>query len=278
LLVFRSVNPLYGDFLVEQLGLANRDERLQAFESVLEMPRPLLRYVRVPWPEQLPPGPLATGRLDPDLIQRGLIASPLPDEGEDEDDAYEDDRNWRDRPPTLADKLRLLFDATYPDIADVHTQSVWCAGELLRYGGNFNLYVKTRDLVKQEGIVFRHILRLILMLGEFQQVTPPDTTAEAWQADLRDLAEQLTAACRAVDPTSTDEMIQQAHAADVVEGETSPLPPASPEVRETGSASDGTTPTRSASDGTPARIASDGTSPPKEPPPEEPHEFGAGIF
>ena len=42
----------------------------------------------------------------------------------------------------------------------------------------------------------------------------------AWQAELRDLSEQLTASCREVDPASTDEMIEQAHAADVVEGET----------------------------------------------------------
>ena len=43
LLVFRSVHPLYGAFLLDQLGIADRDERLQALESVLEMPRPLLR-------------------------------------------------------------------------------------------------------------------------------------------------------------------------------------------------------------------------------------------
>src|SRR5207248_952674 len=89
LLVFRSVHPLYGAFLLKHLGIANRDERIQAMESVLEMPRPLLRYVRVPWPEELPPGPLATQRLDPDLIQRGLIAAPLPppeDDEEEEDD------------------------------------------------------------------------------------------------------------------------------------------------------------------------------------------------
>ena len=55
-------------------------------------------------------------------------------------------------------------------MADVHTQSVWAAGELLRFGGNFNLYVQTRDLVKQEGIIFRHLLRLILLCGEFAQV------------------------------------------------------------------------------------------------------------
>jgi hypothetical protein len=90
---------------------------------------------------------------------------------------------------------------------------------LLQFGGNFNKYVQSRDLVKQEGIVFRHLLRLILLLGELAQVCPPDTTADAWQADLRELGEQLTASCRAIDPTSTDEVIELAHAADVVEGE-----------------------------------------------------------
>jgi superfamily II DNA/RNA helicase len=212
LLVFRSVHPLYGAFLIDQLGIANRDERLQAMESVLEVPKPLLRHLRIP--DDLPPGPLATTRLDADLIQRGLILAPVVKEEEDEED--EDD--W-ERPPTLADKLRLLFDALHPDVHDVSTQSVWAAGELLRFNGNFNLYVRTRDLIKQEGIVFRHLLRLILLCGEFAQVCPPDTTKEEWQNDLRDLSDRLTASCREVDPTSTDEMIEHAHAADVVEGE-----------------------------------------------------------
>jgi superfamily II DNA/RNA helicase len=217
LLVFRSVHPLYGAFLIDQLGIADRNERIQAMESVLEIPRPLLRPLRVPLPDELPPGPLAA-RLDPDLIQRGLILAPLPPpEDEEEED---DDEPW-ERPPTLADKLRLLFDATHAEVADFSTQSVWAAGDLIqRYAGNFNLYVRTRDLIKQEGIIFRHLLRLILLIGEFAQVTPPDTSANEWQTDLREIADRLTASCRAVDPTSTDEMIEHAHAADVVEGET----------------------------------------------------------
>src|SRR5262249_32701983 len=146
LLVFRSILPLYGAFLLNQLGIANRDERLQALESVLEMPRPLLRYVRVPPLDQVPPGPLAATRLDSELIQRGLILAPVPKTpGDDEEDEEEEDR-----PPTLADKLRLLFDALYPEITDVNTESVWAAGELLRFGGNFNKFVQSRDLVKQE--------------------------------------------------------------------------------------------------------------------------------
>ena len=74
--------------------------------------------------------------------------------------------------------------------------------------------------MKQEGIVFRHLLRLILLCGELMLVNPPDVAPADWQAELRDLADQLTASCRAVDPTSTDEVIELAHAADVVEGET----------------------------------------------------------
>jgi hypothetical protein len=222
LLVFRSIHPLYGAYLVDLLGIADRDERLQALESVLEMPRPLLRYVRVPLPNELPPGPLARNRLDEELIRRGLIVAPVP-EGEDEDED-EDLPPW-ERFPTLADKLRLLFDAQFPDVTDVRTESVWCAAELLRFNGQFNLYVKSRDLVKQEGIVFRHLLRLILLCGEFAQVNPPDIPSADWQAEMRDIADRLTASCRAVDPTSTDEMIQLAHAADVVEGETATTPP-----------------------------------------------------
>ncbi|MCI0456591.1 MAG: DEAD/DEAH box helicase [Gemmataceae bacterium] len=216
LLVFRSAHPLYGAYLVNQLGIANREERIQALESVLEMPRPILKFVRVPFPDKLPPGPLAMTRLDEDLIRRGLmVAKPPPDP-----DADKEEDELEERPPTLAEKLRLLFDATYPDVTDVNTQSVWAAGELLAFGGHFNKFVQSRDLVKQEGIIFRHLLRLILLCGEFMQVTPPDTTPTEWQADLRDLAERLTASCREVDPASTDEVIELAHAADVVEGET----------------------------------------------------------
>ena len=225
LLVFRSVHPVYGAFLINQLGIADRNERLQAMESVLEVPRPLLKFLRVPF--DLPPGPLATRRLDPELVQRGLVSAkilePADEEDEDEDEEY---------PPVLADRLRLMFEATYPEVSDIHTQAVWCAGELLRFGGAFNKYVQSRDLIKQEGIVFRHLLRMILLCGEFAQVTPPDTDAAAWQAELRELSEQLIASCRAVDATSTDEVIEMAHAADVVEGEVA-APPA-PVVRTFG--------------------------------------------
>ncbi|MFQ3592567.1 MAG: DEAD/DEAH box helicase [Gemmataceae bacterium] len=231
LLVFRSIHPLYGAYLLELLGIANPDERLQALESVLEIPRPLLRHVRPPWPDQMPPGPLETTKLDPELIARGLIAAPLV-AGEDDEEQADD--GWRERPPSLADKLRLYYDALWPEAGDLTTAPVWAAGELLRgFAGNFNLFIRAHDLSKQEGIIFRHLLRLILLCGEFAQVVPVGMDAEAWKAELRELCDRLTASCRVVDPTSTDEVIQLAQAADVVAGESvatssEPPPPADP--------------------------------------------------
>ena len=57
---------------MNQLGIASREERLQAFESLLEMPGSVAKYVRVPKYEDMPPGPLATTRLDVELLQMGL--------------------------------------------------------------------------------------------------------------------------------------------------------------------------------------------------------------
>ncbi|MGH7193675.1 MAG: DEAD/DEAH box helicase, partial [Candidatus Saccharimonadales bacterium] len=108
----------------------------------------------------------------------------------------------------------------YPDVGEFETQSAWVAGELFLFGGNFNNYVKTRDLTKQEGLIFRHLLRLILLCEEFAALTPPKMSPADWQAELRDLSQRLAASCREVDPASTEELIAQAHAADLVEGET----------------------------------------------------------
>jgi hypothetical protein len=179
LLKLRGINALYGVYLVNQLGIASREERLQAFESVLEMPGSVARHVRVPKYEEMPPGPLATTRLDVELLQMGLAtpeqlgAKPA----EDDDEAPRDRREMFEEkvwPLTLAEKLRLLFDATFPDVHSLFTTPVWAAGEVLEFGGNFNKYITSRGLQKQEGVIFRHLLRLILLLKEFQQFTPPD--------------------------------------------------------------------------------------------------------
>ena len=217
LLAFRSVHPLYGAFLLDQLGTASWEERVQALESVLEVPRPILKFIRVPRDMAL--GPLETTRIRPTLEQHGLLAvklAPEPDDIEEEDDGWEEEPE-----PRFAEKLAMFFAVGRPEVTDITVQSVWGAGEILKgFNGNFNLFIRHRDLTKQEGIVFRHLLRLILLCEEFATLTPADTTAEEWKAFLDDFSGRLTETCRVVDPTSTEEMIQRAHAADVVEGET----------------------------------------------------------
>ncbi len=108
--------------LTEQLALADNNELIQALESVLELPRPILRSVRVP--PDLPAGPLATTRLDAELIRRGLLLAPVEEAAEEEDDPEE--KRWDERPPSLADKLFLLFQARFPLVDDVAVQLVWC--------------------------------------------------------------------------------------------------------------------------------------------------------
>jgi hypothetical protein len=214
LLLLRGINPLYGVYLVNQLGIASREERLQAFESVMEMPGSVAKFVRVPKYEEMPPGPLATTRLDVELLQMGLAtpeqlgAKPAREEedGPPRREMFEE-KVW---PLTLGEKLRLLFDATFPHVHSLYTTSVWAAGEVLEFGGNFNKYITSRGLQKQEGIIFRHLLRLILLVKEFAQFTPPDCAADEWQAELREIADRLTDCCHRVDPASTDKLLEEA--------------------------------------------------------------------
>lgn len=214
LFIFRSVNPLFGLYLTQLLGEADRVERLLLLESVLEFPRNLLRTVRVPPPHKLPPGPLARNRVDQELIQRGLIAAPDLYPEFDPDVPFEE----RKYAPALADKVRMLFAADYPDVTDVDVQPVMVATDLLEnWGDNFWNFVSGRDLTKQEGLIFRHLLRMVLMLGEFRQVTPPGLSTAEWQSELREISERLTACCRAVDPNSTDLMLADDHESDFVE-------------------------------------------------------------
>jgi len=215
LLLLRGINPLYGVFLINQLGIADRCERVQAMESVLEIPRSMLFQLRVPPPDQLPPGPLATTRLDVQLLQLGLAsAEELGAAAEDEPSTDRDRRAMfpeeRVRVLTLADKLRRLFDYDFPGVPDVITTPVWAAGELLEFGGDFNKYVTSKALQKQEGILFRHCLRLILLCYEFTQFCPPDADPSEWRDDLEDVAERLAEACRKIDPDSTDKALEEA--------------------------------------------------------------------
>ncbi len=214
LLVFRSVNPIYGAYLLQHLGLADACERIQILESLLEIPTSMIRQVRVPWPQDLPPGPLGLGRTHDELISRGLATlqelNPAAAPPQDEDIPFED-RKW---PIPLGDQMRMLFDSDYPGIRETPIRAVWIIGDLQFFNYDFQKYVTGRDLTKQEGLIFRHVMKMILLCGEFSQVTPIGMDEATWRDELRDLAEKLTETCRQIDPESTDEMLQMAQAAD----------------------------------------------------------------
>ncbi|MEM1356224.1 MAG: DEAD/DEAH box helicase [Planctomycetota bacterium] len=206
LLSFRAVNPLFGTWLLDYLGLADEAEQLQILEALLEMPNSVARKARVPHELRYRPGPLAVDTLDPALIRRGLAS---------QDDLYPaepDDLLPAERrfAPPLAEKLAMLFehDVAHPGYNPV--RAVYAASDLLlNFHGDFVKYISTRDLARQEGVIFRHLLRLILLCDEFAQTTPHGLTADTWQARLDQWASQLTDTCRAVDRQSTDKMLDE---------------------------------------------------------------------
>ncbi len=209
---FRGVNPLYGVFLINQLGIADRAERIQAMESVLELPRSIGPAVRVPRQEFLPPGPLATTRLDVQLLQLGLatpeeLVEQSREQQEERRQSFAEERVWV---LTVAEKLRRMFDYDFPAVRDVRTFPVWAAGELIEFGGDFNKYITSKSLQKQEGVLFRHFLRMILLVAEFASLTPPDAEEGEWRGDLEEISRLLAESCRRVDPTSTEKTLEQA--------------------------------------------------------------------
>jgi superfamily II DNA/RNA helicase len=211
----RSVNPIYGLFLIGHLQFANDCEKIQALESVLELPANIAKTVRVPPPDQLPFGPLATEILHPKLLELGLAGveeiTGVRDEDEEDSESGGSHRPFQPppRPLALGEKLRRLFDYDFPGVHDVYTRSVWVVSELLQFEGDFNKYILAHGLQKQEGMLFRHVLRFILLLNEISGIAPENTTPEEWELPLDAIGEQLIAACRRVDPESTDEVLQE---------------------------------------------------------------------
>ena len=187
-------------------GLADEIEQLQVLESLLEMPGSVARRVRVPQPDRLPPGTLALDVIDPELIQRGLATQEeLYPQNQDDLPAHE-----RMYPPPLADKLAMLFEGSVDCTGHNPVRAVWAAGPLIYdFNGDFHAFISSRELAYQEGAVFRHLLRLILLCDEFAQLTPSGLLADAWRARLRGWADQLTQTCRAVDAQSTDQTLAE---------------------------------------------------------------------
>ncbi|MEM9411705.1 MAG: DEAD/DEAH box helicase [Planctomycetota bacterium] len=210
LMHLRGVHPLYGLFLMNHMGIADRNERILAMESLLELPRSLGRAVRVPLQDELPPGPLTTTRIDPQLLKLGLATAE--ELGALKEKEEEENKGWFDDEfvpvLTLPHKLQRLFQYDFPKVDDLRIFPCWVAGEVLQYNGDFNKYVNINKLQKQEGMIFRHLLRMILLIDEFAMLCPPDVDQTQWQDDLYDIADQLEETCRRADSYSTDQWLE----------------------------------------------------------------------
>ncbi len=213
----RSINPLFGVYVANHLAIADPSERIAVLEALLEVPGTVARHARMPSLEQMPPGTLAQTRLDPYLLKTGLatpeeLGQASQDPEEEVSDKgfgrvmFDEPKVW---PLTIGEKLLRMFRAEFPRVHNVNVTPVWIVGELLEFGGDFNKYVTARKLQKEEGILFRHCLRMILLLDEMANIPPAESTIETWEDPLDDLADLLTETCRKIDPQSTDEALIQ---------------------------------------------------------------------
>jgi superfamily II DNA/RNA helicase len=206
LMVFRAVHPLYGLFLMDYLGKAEHNELVQILESLLEMPGSVAKSLRVPWPDQMPPGKLSVEVIDPAILTAGLATQEDLYPQADQSDLPPELRKY---PVPLAQKMKMLFENEIDHAGGLFVTPVWAVGDLLEHGGDFDKFVRSRDIVKQEGILFKHLMRMILLCDEFTQMTPVGISPEEWKAKLRGISDVLTNACRAVDPQVTDEMLEE---------------------------------------------------------------------
>jgi hypothetical protein len=205
LTAFRSVDPLYGAFMAKALSRSDFVEKVQALESVLPVAPVLERKARI-W--DLEPGPLQEQVLVPRLLEMGLVVM----DGESgrikkvQEDEYVDymadeEEQERRRPPlTMPEMLKMIFDATLETPENILVQPKWMAGGIFDGDRDFYKFVKSRDLVKDEGIVLRHLLRLTILAGEFETFSDSDP-------EYRQIAESATMICRQVDERYTERFL-----------------------------------------------------------------------
>jgi len=110
---------------------------------------------------------------------------------------------------TLPYKLQRLFQFDFPYVDDLRITPVWVVGEVLNYGEDFNKYITSNKLQKQEGMILRHLLRFVLLIDEVAELCPPDMEHEQWQDEIWPIADQLEVICRKADPQSTEEWLAE---------------------------------------------------------------------
>ncbi|MGE3180818.1 MAG: DEAD/DEAH box helicase [Phycisphaerae bacterium] len=207
LLTFRSVDPLYGAYLCKTLAPADDREKLVTLESVLEMPWPIVRKTRIP--RDFPKGPLQENEIEPLMRAMGVkLDFEKTDEEQDEQRRHgwlADDPDAEEYPPTFPEMLKIAFEAKLAAPEPVFVQPKWLAGAAFDdFNREFFKFVKSRDLVKQEGLVLRHLLRLAILAGEFFTFTEDPSYVT--------FSESATDTCRRVDEKYTDHFLAEAEA------------------------------------------------------------------
>ncbi len=198
--VFRTLDPLFSAFLCQQLAVSSLEEKILALDSALSIPPVLERKLRIP---DLPPGPLETEVLAPLMIELGVVVARrgTRDDEEEEDDFLDENGDFQ-RPPTFPEMLKIAFEARLANPEPAFMQPKWCAGAAFDHACDFFRFVRAADLVKQEGIVLRHLLRLVILAGEFFTYTEDP----AYQS----IGEKATQTCRRVDASYTDRFLAEA--------------------------------------------------------------------
>lgn len=198
---FRSIDPLFGVFLVRRLARASFEEKLLTLESTLSFPPAIDRKVA---PPDMEPGPLQTGDIEPRLIQMGLVLSR---EGGGvkavQEEVLEDYWEQDDREPKallLPEQLKMLFEAKLATPELVAVSPKWVVGGILDHDEDFYKFVRAKDLLKNEGLVLRHLLRLTILAGEFLVLAQGDP-------DYERIGEVATRICQSIDQRYTDRFL-----------------------------------------------------------------------
>ena len=202
LLNFRSVDPLFGTYVAGHLARASLREKIQILEAMLSMPVAIERKLR---PPEMEPGPLQTEVIEPTVIKMGLALTDAETGGVTAVDEEALPDYWEDepykRPLMLPEMLKMLFEAKLATPEEVFVQPKWVAGGVFDLECDFYKYVRARDLLKNEGLVLRHMLRLVILAGEFAEQSGGDP-------DYARIVELSTRVCKGVDERYTDHFLE----------------------------------------------------------------------
>ena len=118
-------------------------------------------------------------------------------------EAWERD-DEEEHPPSFPEMLTIAFEAKLAAPEPAFVQPKWIAGDAFKRDCEFFKSVKALNLVKQEGLVLRHLLRLVILAGEFFVRTE--------DPEYQRLAALATKTCQRVDEKYTNRFLAEAQA------------------------------------------------------------------